>query len=183
MTWRPRSAPESEEACGQIGRSGGEPRGGQPRLFEQMGAIVIEGGQGENPSAADLARAVEENRGPGRRGASHQEHRPHSGASGRAGRGEDLRSTDDEHSRWTRSDGRIRPRGRARRGGRGDARDLRLAAGWRGYAFRARRPPRRTRGSRGGLRFLHGDLIAVEVAPTRRHSCSRERSWPTTPMS
>jgi len=28
-------------------------------LFEQMGAVVIEGGQGENPSAADLARAVE----------------------------------------------------------------------------------------------------------------------------
>ena len=25
-----------------------------------MGAVVIEGGQGENPSAADLARAVEE---------------------------------------------------------------------------------------------------------------------------
>ncbi|CAA9470679.1 MAG: Dihydroxyacetone kinase-like protein, phosphatase domain / Dihydroxyacetone kinase-like protein, kinase domain [uncultured Rubrobacteraceae bacterium] len=28
-------------------------------LFEQMGAVVIEGGQGKNPSAADLARAVE----------------------------------------------------------------------------------------------------------------------------
>ena len=76
---------------------------------------------------------------------------PTAGQVGRAGRGEDLRGTDDEHSRWTRSDGRIRPRGRARRGGRGDARDLRLAAGCRGYAFRARRPPRRTRGSRGGL--------------------------------
>jgi DAK2 domain fusion protein YloV len=33
---------------------------GNRALFEQMGAIVIEGGQGENPSAADLAGAVEE---------------------------------------------------------------------------------------------------------------------------
>ena len=32
---------------------------GNRGLFEQMGAFVIEGGQGENPSAADLARAVE----------------------------------------------------------------------------------------------------------------------------
>jgi hypothetical protein len=33
---------------------------GNRALFEQMGAVVVEGGQGENPSAADLARAVEE---------------------------------------------------------------------------------------------------------------------------
>jgi hypothetical protein len=33
---------------------------GNRALFEQMGAVVIEGGQGENPSAADLARAAEE---------------------------------------------------------------------------------------------------------------------------
>ena len=33
---------------------------GNRALFEQMGAVVIEGGQGENPSVADLARAVEE---------------------------------------------------------------------------------------------------------------------------
>ncbi len=33
---------------------------GNRALFGQMGAVVIEGGQGENPSAADLARAVEE---------------------------------------------------------------------------------------------------------------------------
>ena len=33
---------------------------GNRGLFGQMGAVVIEGGQGENPSAADLARAVEE---------------------------------------------------------------------------------------------------------------------------
>jgi DAK2 domain fusion protein YloV len=32
---------------------------GNRTLFEQMGAVVIEGGQGENPSTADLARAVE----------------------------------------------------------------------------------------------------------------------------
>jgi uncharacterized protein len=32
---------------------------GSRKLFEQMGAVVIEGGQGENPSAADFARAVE----------------------------------------------------------------------------------------------------------------------------
>src|SRR5918994_6179145 len=32
---------------------------GNRALFEQMGAVVIEGGQGENPSAADMARAVQ----------------------------------------------------------------------------------------------------------------------------
>ena len=35
---------------------------GNRALFEKMGAVVIEGGQGENPSAADLARAVEKTR-------------------------------------------------------------------------------------------------------------------------
>ena len=33
---------------------------GNRELFESMGAVVIEGGQGANPSAADFARAVEE---------------------------------------------------------------------------------------------------------------------------
>jgi len=33
---------------------------GNRALFEGMGAVVVEGGQGENPSAADLARAVEQ---------------------------------------------------------------------------------------------------------------------------
>ncbi|MDQ3567970.1 MAG: DAK2 domain-containing protein [Actinomycetota bacterium] len=33
---------------------------GSRELFESMGAVVIEGGQGSNPSAADFARAVEE---------------------------------------------------------------------------------------------------------------------------
>jgi dihydroxyacetone kinase-like predicted kinase len=37
---------------------------GNRELFEQMGAMVIEGGQGENPSAADLARAVEDTGAP-----------------------------------------------------------------------------------------------------------------------
>jgi uncharacterized protein len=37
---------------------------GNRALFEQMGAVVIEGGQGENPSAADLARAVKESGSP-----------------------------------------------------------------------------------------------------------------------
>ncbi len=46
---------------GVVAASRGE---GNRRLFEQMGAVVIEGGQGENPSAADLARAVEETGAP-----------------------------------------------------------------------------------------------------------------------
>jgi uncharacterized protein len=41
---------------GVVAASRGE---GNRTLFEQMGAVVIEGGQGENPSAADLAGAVE----------------------------------------------------------------------------------------------------------------------------
>jgi DAK2 domain fusion protein YloV len=41
---------------GVVAASRGE---GNRALFEQMGAVVIEGGQGENPSAADLAGAVE----------------------------------------------------------------------------------------------------------------------------
>jgi uncharacterized protein len=42
---------------GVVAASRGE---GNRALLEQMGAVVIEGGQGENPSAADLAAAVEE---------------------------------------------------------------------------------------------------------------------------
>lgn len=55
--------PESREGegiaaanLGVVVASRGE---GNRALFEQMGAVVIEGGQGENPSAADLARAAE----------------------------------------------------------------------------------------------------------------------------
>src|SRR5215203_2886933 len=51
--------PEERHAArlGVVAASRGE---GNRALFEQMGAVVIEGGQGENPSAADLAGAVEE---------------------------------------------------------------------------------------------------------------------------
>jgi uncharacterized protein len=50
--------PEERHAArlGVVAASRGE---GNRALFEQMGAVVIEGGQGENPSAADLAGAVE----------------------------------------------------------------------------------------------------------------------------
>jgi hypothetical protein len=37
---------------------------GNRRLFESMGAVIVEGGQGANPSAADFARAVEETGAP-----------------------------------------------------------------------------------------------------------------------
>ena len=43
-------------ALGVVAASRGE---GNRGLFESMGAVVIEGGQGANPSAADFARAVE----------------------------------------------------------------------------------------------------------------------------
>jgi uncharacterized protein len=48
-------------SLGVVAASRGE---GNRALFEQMGAVVLEGGQGENPSAADLARAVEETGAP-----------------------------------------------------------------------------------------------------------------------
>ena len=50
--------PEARPASrlGVVVASRGE---GNRALFEQMGAVVVEGGQGENPSTADLARAVE----------------------------------------------------------------------------------------------------------------------------
>jgi DAK2 domain fusion protein YloV len=55
--------PEGRPAArlGVVAASRGE---GNRALFEQMGAVVIEGGQGENPSAADLAGAVEETGAP-----------------------------------------------------------------------------------------------------------------------
>jgi fatty acid kinase len=51
--------PETRPAArlGVVAASRGE---GNRALFEQMGAVVIEGGQGENPSAVDLAGAVSE---------------------------------------------------------------------------------------------------------------------------
>ncbi|HEV8224848.1 MAG TPA: DAK2 domain-containing protein, partial [Rubrobacteraceae bacterium] len=45
-----------QKDLGVVAASRGE---GSRELFERMGAVVIEGGQGENPSAADFARAVE----------------------------------------------------------------------------------------------------------------------------
>jgi DAK2 domain fusion protein YloV len=51
------TAPRAPAALGVVVASRG---GGNRALFEGMGAVVVEGGQGENPSAADLARAVEE---------------------------------------------------------------------------------------------------------------------------
>ena len=53
--------PETEERAaarlGVVAASRGE---GNRALFEGMGAVVVAGGQGENPSAADIAREVEE---------------------------------------------------------------------------------------------------------------------------
>ena len=51
------SEDEPSTRLGVVAASRGE---GNRKLFEQMGAVVIEGGQGANPSAADFARAVEE---------------------------------------------------------------------------------------------------------------------------
>lgn len=47
----------SSAALGAVAASTGE---GNRTLFESMGAVVVEGGQSSNPSAAELARAVEE---------------------------------------------------------------------------------------------------------------------------
>ncbi len=47
---------QSTVKVGVVVASRGE---GARRLFEECGAVVVEGGQGENPSAADFARAVE----------------------------------------------------------------------------------------------------------------------------
>ncbi len=47
-------------APGNVGVVAASRGAGNRSLFEEMGAVVVEGGQGANPSAADLARAVEE---------------------------------------------------------------------------------------------------------------------------
>jgi DAK2 domain fusion protein YloV len=54
---RSREPHADETKLGVVAASRGE---GNRELFEQMGAVVVEGGQGANPSAADLARAVED---------------------------------------------------------------------------------------------------------------------------
>jgi DAK2 domain fusion protein YloV len=50
------SGTAEQKDLGVVAASRGE---GSRKLLERMGAVVIEGGQGENPSAADFARAVE----------------------------------------------------------------------------------------------------------------------------
>ena len=49
-----------ERTPGNVGVVAASRGAGNRSLFEEMGAVVVEGGQGANPSAADLARAVEE---------------------------------------------------------------------------------------------------------------------------
>ena len=50
----------TERVPGDVGVVAASRGDGNRALFEEMGAVVVEGGQGANPSAADLARAVEE---------------------------------------------------------------------------------------------------------------------------
>ena len=50
----------AERVPGDVGVVAASRGNGNRSLFEEMGAVVVEGGQGANPSAADLARAVEE---------------------------------------------------------------------------------------------------------------------------
>ena len=50
------TAERRRSSLGVVAASRGE---GNRKLFEEMGAVVIEGGQGANPSAADFAAAVE----------------------------------------------------------------------------------------------------------------------------
>ncbi|HEX6709673.1 MAG TPA: DAK2 domain-containing protein [Rubrobacter sp.] len=59
-----RSRDSEERPAARLGVVAASRGEGNRALFEQMGAVVIEGGQGENPSAADLARAVEETGAP-----------------------------------------------------------------------------------------------------------------------
>lgn len=49
---------EKEDAVGNVGVVVASRGDGSKKLFESMGATVIEGGQGANPSAADFAEAV-----------------------------------------------------------------------------------------------------------------------------
>ncbi|MGF1472014.1 MAG: DAK2 domain-containing protein [Rubrobacteraceae bacterium] len=52
--------PQSGQIAGDVGVVAASRGEGSRKLFESMGATVIEGGQGENPSAADFAAAVEQ---------------------------------------------------------------------------------------------------------------------------
>ena len=53
------TAPDEKAPARVLGAVAASRGAGNRALFEQMGAVVVEGGQGENPSAADLARAAE----------------------------------------------------------------------------------------------------------------------------
>ncbi|HKH09683.1 MAG TPA: DAK2 domain-containing protein [Rubrobacter sp.] len=57
---RSRAGAGEERAPGSVGVVAASRGVGNRSLFEEMGAVVVEGGQGANPSAADLAGAVEE---------------------------------------------------------------------------------------------------------------------------
>ena len=59
-----RSRGTAEGPAANLGVVAASRGAGNRDLLEQMGAVVIEGGQGENPSAAALARAVEETGAP-----------------------------------------------------------------------------------------------------------------------
>ena len=59
---RGNGAGDAEAETRQLGVVAASRGEGSHRLFQQMGAVVIEGGQGANPSAADFAEAVEDAR-------------------------------------------------------------------------------------------------------------------------
>jgi uncharacterized protein len=61
---RSRTDGKEKRPSGNVGVVVASRGGGNRSLFEEMGAVVVEGGQGANPSAADLARAVEETGAP-----------------------------------------------------------------------------------------------------------------------
>ena len=57
---RSRTGVGAGRVVGDVGVVAASRGAGNRKLFEEMGAVVVEGGQGANPSAADLAKAVEE---------------------------------------------------------------------------------------------------------------------------
>ena len=61
---RSRTEGIKERPAGNVGVVAASRGAGNRALFEGMGAVVVEGGQGANPSAADLARAAEETGAP-----------------------------------------------------------------------------------------------------------------------
>ena len=61
---RSRSEAPEKRPAGNVGVVAASRGAGNRSVLEEMGAVVVEGGQGANPSAADLARAVEETGAP-----------------------------------------------------------------------------------------------------------------------